>query len=893
MGWQAYVTFKRTHDRPTTQKRLTGDFLNQIRKLWYHPWLRRSLARQVHLAAKRTILRIGLAVLCLAGMSMAQEVAAPTAAPADSPVQAATLFSKYCYSCHGEGEKSGQIALDEMLKLDPATTHRREWTKAWRIVRQEFMPPVGNDMPSIEERKEITQWIEKNALGVDYSNPDPGRVTSRRLSRYEYEFSVTDLFGVNITSSGQFSLDNKGVNAQNKPLRDRLPPDDSAFGFDNNGDFQTISPALLDRYLFLAEWIVDQIIQQDGPRHPIYELTDPRPKYKTDKETRVAEMGGTVELAHDGPYTLETKFSVGEFAEISGVFEMLLLVDGQPVRRAEIEIGGHATHQFADELKLTKGKHTWAFVTRPLDELARRMKTLRERDGKLNVMNPTLHARLTGPVGTGVYEYTESHKRIFFNGEASGDPGQRRAYTKEILKRIADRAFRRPVNESVLERLADIAMSNQNFERGVGQAITAILVSPRFLFRTELQPTPDDPKAIHPIDEFALASRLSYLLWLSIPDDELRDLAAAGKLKENLEPQLKRMLADKKSARFFEDFPGQWLRTRNVLMTPNSRQGGILDPLRTHMKRETEMFFEHICKNDRDLLELITADYTFVNKPLAEFYNLPEVEEDKWQKVALAPESHRGGILTQASFLVSTSNPNRTSPVKRGLYVLDTFWAVQPPPPQPNVPSLEDAKKDGVTPRTVREQLAVHREDPACASCHAHFDPMGVALENYDLIGRWRDAEMGQKIEPKEETVTGEVLTGVEDIRKMFASRPDRFYRGMTEKLVTYALGRALEPYDAVTIDRIADDVMRNEGKFSAMLLGIAQSPQFQLRRGDDGRAVEQPVVVKQAAPSREQFAEQQRRRRAERQARFAGAGQQAQQSPPATSPATTSPARP
>jgi hypothetical protein len=790
------------------------------------------------------------------------------------------LFVKYCYDCHGGGEKSGQIALDEMLQAQPVA-HRRSWEKAWKIVRHEFMPPVHVDPPSIAERKAITQWIEQNALGVDYDNPDPGRVTMRRLNRIEYEYSVTDLFGVNVTAQQHFSLDNKGVNAPNKPLRDRLPPDDNTYGFDNNGDFMTLSPALLERYLNLAEWIVEQVLVMDGPRHPIKSLTDPRPKVNLDKEARTVEMGGTFELAHAGPFKLDIMFTVGEFAEVSGVFEMQFLIDGKPVHRDEVGIGGHATHRYSIDLNLEKGKHTWTFASKPFDETARTKMLARERP---NVLNPFLHARLTGPIGTGVYEYPDSHKRVFLNGAAPTDPAERRAYAKTILNRLADRAFRRPIDDSSLERLTDLAMRadgvDHNFEAAVGQAISAILTSPRFLFRAELQPSPDDPKLIHLIDEFALASRLSYLLWLSIPDDVLRDLAAAGKLRENLEPQLKRMLDDKKSARFFEDFPGQWLRTRNVLMTPNSRQGGILDPLRPDMKRETEMLFEHIVRNDLDLMELIAADYTFVNEELAEFYEIPGVTGKEFRKVTPPPESRRGGILTHASFLVSTSNPNRTSPVKRGLYVLDTFWGIEPPPPVPNIPSLEDAKVDGVTPRTVREQLAAHRADPACAACHSHFDPIGVSLENYDLIGRWRDAEAGEKIEPSELTTSGETLTGVDDVRKLFQSRPDKFYRGVTQKLMTYALGRALQPYDAVTIDRIADELVKDNGKFSTLLLGIVTSPQFQKRRGDDGTPPEQPRIAKPVPPTPEQLeqmAQQRRRRRAERLAAEAAENRPAQ----------------
>src|SRR5262245_8370474 len=368
------------------------------------------------------MLRTTSIALCLLSAAMCALARGAETGPA--------LFAKYCYDCHGNGEKSGQIQLDEMLKLDPASTNRRSWEKAWKIVRQEFMPPVEAERPTVEERRIITQWIEQNALGVDYQNPDPGRVTMRRLNRIEYEYSVTDLFGVNVTATQFFSLDNKGVNAAAKPLRDRLPPDDNTFGFDNNGDFMTLSPALLERYLNLAEWIVDQVILQDGPRHPIFRLTEPRPKPKIDKETRAVEMSGTFELAHPGPYKLDIGFTVGEFAEVSGTFEMLFLIDGKPVQRDEVGIGGHATHRYAVDLDLEKGSHTLTFASKPFDELAISKKLARE---KPNLLNPYLHARLTGPVGTGVYEYPESHKRIFFNGAASADPAERRAYAKAVL----------------------------------------------------------------------------------------------------------------------------------------------------------------------------------------------------------------------------------------------------------------------------------------------------------------------------------------------------------------------------------------------------------------------------------------------------------------------------
>jgi hypothetical protein len=541
----------------------------------------------------------------------------------------------------------------------------------------------------------------------------------------------------------------------------------------------------------------------------------------------------SVQVAKAGRYRVATQFRMGGWHESNGTFEVTLSVGEDLLAKEIVETGGEKTYSLAGDLALEPGEVFVTYATKAVKRDAN------ERRAPLE-LKP--RAWLIGPLESDLV-HSDSHRRIFFRSETPVDAAARRAYAREIMKRVADRAFRRPATAPMLDRLADLVMKAPKFESGVAEGLMAILVSPKFLFRSETQPQPDDPKSIHALDDFALASRLSYFLWLSLPDDELRELAARGDLRANLGHQVKRMLDDSKSARFFEDFTGQWLRTRNVLMTPISRVDGKIATLRGAMKRETDMFFEHIARNNRDLIELITANYTFANEELARYYGVPADHGEDFRRIDLPGDSKRGGILTHASFLISTSNPNRTSPVKRGLFVLENLLGIEPPPPPPGVAALDDAKVNGMTPRTVREQLALHRADKSCAGCHAHFDPIGVALENYDLIARWRTDESGEPIVPNEVTVSGQRLTGIDDLKKYFDENKAQFYRCISEKLLTYALGRGLEPSDSVVIDGITDRMLAEGGKFSTLLAAVIESAPFQMRRGDDGALKSAPIV--------------------------------------------------
>ncbi len=802
------------------------------------------------IAAMNTrFLPIAVAALCGA---LAVPPCGPLALAAD--VEPPPLLETHCFDCHAYGAAEGDFALDELLAAEPSADAIAQWRKVWKMVRQEFMPPADAAPLASADRKAIVHWVQQAALGVDEDNPDPGRVTMRRLNRVEYEYTVGDLFGVDLTTSATFPSDSPNNELR---LRDLLPPDDTAYGFDNIGDFQSLSPALLEKYFEIAEAVVSRVLVTEGPWYPTERIEPGRVRVERSRgDHRRVDHEVRFNVAEAGTYQVNLRFTIGGWQEYGGGFDFRYSVDEVEAAAEPLDVGGQDTRRYRHEAELAAGEHVVRLVTSA---------TKPDSEGRFVHLELRPRIEVTGPISPARRSYPESHQGVFFAGEAPADEAERREYARQILERIAGRAFRRPADARTIERLTELALAADTLERGMANALAAILTSPRFLFRTELQPQPDDAGVRHELDDYELASRLSYLLWLSLPDDELTRLAATGELRENLPGQVRRMLSDDKSERFFEDFAGQWLRTRNVLMTPISREESVIDRVRGDMKRETEMLFEHIARGDRDLIELITADYTFLNERLAEHYEIEGVEGDTFRQVDLPANSRRGGMLTHGSFLVASSNPDRTSPVKRGLFVLENLLATQPPAPPANVPALEDAKSGGRRLRTVREQLEVHRADPSCAACHAHFDPIGIVLENFDMLGRWRDEERGEAIDPTTTTVTGDELAGIDDLRGYVASNRERFYRCCTEKLMTYALGRGLEPFDAVTVDRIAERVMADGGKFSTLLLAVVESPAFQSRRGDGNTQLEAPESAIPEIPPPEKRRPPPRRRPRER----------------------------
>ena len=435
--------------------------------------------------------------------------------------------------------------------------------------------------------------------------------------------------------------------------------------------------------------------------------------------------------------------------------------------------------------------------------------------------------------------------RVVF-GEAPRPDGadERDQRARAIVQRIASRAYRQPLNDEFVDQLLGLAKTmidseEPTLEQVVCRAVEAILVSPRFIYRAEFQPQPDDPQSVHPLDEFALASRLSYFLWSSLPDEQLFELAEQGKLREQLPEQMQRMVEDPKSDRFVENFVGQWLMTRSVKgIHKGRRYHNKIGRLRDDMEDETLQFFTHIMREDQPIVDLIAADYSFLNDDLAEFYEVPGVEGDELRLVRFEPDSPRGGVLTHASVLMVTANPNRTSPVKRGKFVLDNLLGLPAPPAPPDVPDLEESRERREQ-ITLREQLARHRADPNCSSCHDKMDPLGIGLENFDAIGRWREEERGLPIDASSQLASGESFTDIRELREILVGKRRLFYRCFTRKLMTYALGRGIEYTDTPQIEAIVDAMMAEETevdrtRFSKLLLGIVNSPQFQMRRGNN-----------------------------------------------------------
>jgi len=760
---------------------------------------------------------------------------AMAAGPPNPPYEEQILpvLEEYCYDCHGDGAKKGDLALDKYTSLKEHLGNTELWYTVWKNVASQMMPPAGKPQLSLADRDKLLRWIEGAVFNVDPANPDPGRVTVRRLNREEYRNTILDLLGV------QFEVD------------DAFPADDTGYGFDTIGDVLNISPLLMEKYITAAEEIVGSAIENAAPRIPTRTVTGEQfhvgdEKKKTAKLLPFAEPASAIyvdRVEYPGRYRIILEMRVtGSNDATSHTAKVSLRAGGKTLESTNVGWDYRKSIKLLGEASLQKGDNPVSIDIEPGNPpLA--------NENYLNMSVTSVGFK--GPLDGSHLEYPPQYFRVFFDGPPPADAAARPAYQRKILRHFADRAFRRPIDEPTLDRLAALADSvaqqpGMTFERGIGHALTAILASPRFLFRAEIQPEPNNPGKVVAIDEFALASRLSYFLWSSLPDDELLKLAGEGRLRANLRAQVDRMIADPRGRRFVSNFVGQWLETRDVegVNIDARRFLGLKDlgeaqkifslRLRRAMRDETEMLFAYLLQENRSALDLLTADYTFLNEPLAAFYGIPGVKGNDMRKVELPPDSHRtAGILTHGSTLVVTSNPTRTSPVKRGLFILDNVLGTPAPPAPPNVPELEKSKANGRK-LTMRQLMEIHREKPLCASCHARMDPLGFAFENFNPLGAYHETDDGNPIDPAGQLITGEKFKDVSELAHVLAtSRKDDFYRCLTGKLLTYAIGRGLEYYDTVTVEKIVSALKAGNGAMRSVIYGIVESAPFQKRRGD------------------------------------------------------------
>ncbi len=728
---------------------------------------------------------------------------------------------KYCIACHSGPNPSGGINVANDKTTAAVIKNRSTWENVSRNISDNHMPPATAPQPTAAERERMTGWIDGSFTKADCELHDPGRVTLRRLNREEYNNTVRDLFGVDIRPADSF------------------PTDDVGYGFDNIGDVLSLSPLLMEKYLNAAEKVVQSAIltPEDGSkpvRIPAGTMQHTIQGGPYSNNGFLLGTNGDVHTEYDiqreGEYTV--RVNAAQQAAGTENAKMALHIDDAVVNTFDVAVRERNARTYELPMHLKAGKHRFAmeFTNDFYDEKAPKGK--QDRNLIVNYLE------LVGPPGL-PKELPASHRRIMIAAPSATVTKDQAA--RKILTAFTARAYRRPVAPDEVDRLLKYThladKQGESFEGGIRVAVEAVLVNPNFLFHVELDPKPNEKSMRRNLTDFEFAARLSYFLWSSTPDEELSALAAKGKLQEPkvLEAQVKRMLKDPKSRALGQNFAGQWLQLRNLsqVRPDTARFPDWNDKLRASMKTETEMFFNAIVSEDRPLLDFIDAKYTYLNEPLAKHYGIAGVTGDQFRRVVLQGDQ-RGGLLTQASILTVTSNPTRTSPVKRGKWVLDNLLGTPPPPAPPNVPKLAD-DNHGVLVGTLRQRMEQHRKDPSCASCHARMDPLGFGLENFDATGGWRTMDGDQTVDASGVLPGKVAFTGPAQLKTILMTKKTLFVHCLTEKMMTYALGRGIEHYDRCNIDSMVSTVAKNDYKFSALVNAIVESDPFRKRRGDDG----------------------------------------------------------
>ena len=762
--------------------------------------------------------------------------ASPTFAEVGVP-----FLQKHCVSCHGKDKQKGDFALHEFRDDLSVLRARKRWRDVVEQVRSGDMPPDDKPQPSAEEKQRFLASVASIFAKADIGKSDPGRLTVRRLNRNEYNNTIRDLLHIEFRPADDF------------------PSDDVGHGFDNIADVLTVSPVLMERYLDAADKIAAQAIPLNATKPPKRTMAAkfcepasanvPQSKFRplTASESDFVKSGPIntpARITADGDYVMRARL----YAKSA---------DGKPVRVAMMVAGGAvAKPSSAGEIAKLDGAALGnvkrAHILKTIEITAKSEKDAQTIEAKVpriegidRIVVAASKPQDGQPAPTLFVEWLEYEGPMDARSAATKSllvvtPGKSQPeQTREVLARFAPLAWRRPVSGEELDRLCKLVAyatgHNDTWEEAMRRAVSAILASPKFVFRLEPDDLSENAEP-HPVNEFHLATRLSYFLWSSCPDEELLRLAAAGKLTASLDAQIQRMIQNPRADALIENFAMQWLqlgRLSSHSTDPKTFQNWKPDTSAA-MLEETRRFFGEIVRSDRSILDLLDGDFTWVNQRLSELYgikNTGNFQPGEWKRVSLAG-TPRGGLLTQASILTVTSNPTRTSPVKRGKWVLEQFLGTPPPPAPPNIPSLDDSKRKDIT-GTFRQKLEQHRADPKCANCHAKMDAFGFALENFNGIGQWRDRdETGANIDASGKLATGRAINGLADMKTLLRSKKEEFARCLTEKLLIYALGRGLDYYDEPTITRITFTLEKNDYRFSTLIGGIVKSPAFLMRRG-------------------------------------------------------------
>ncbi|MDE1914769.1 MAG: DUF1592 domain-containing protein [Sphingomonadales bacterium] len=804
----------------------------------------------------RALMAMGAMTVTAASLVRSQEMSPGPAAPmARATPDVAALFDTYCSSCHNDIDRTASLSFDDLKQGDVSQgLHADIWERILTKMARQEMPPRSKDQPSPQARAALVEWLRTALDTYARAHPDPGRATVRRLNRVEYANAVHDLLGLNVDIS-----------------RD-LPQDNSGYGFDNIADVLSVSPTLVERYVLVAGRVA-RLATGLGPVKPFVTthnipkdgsiMNSGRPSYNERMSERlpIGSRGGG---AFDYYARASGTYEVAGWLNANTNNEADRLTEDRVSVRVPLSAGAHVIGlSFRKTIAPDESVHTLRNdtdkVPLPVDKPVMlpmdvsvdgaRLRTISvpsyqmsPRYSQQNFPRDVMEIDVVGPYDVPAkapVANTPSRRRIFTCQPSNA--AQEQPCARQIITSLAHQAYRRPVSEGDIAPLMKTYAEERaasDFDHGIEAAVEAILVSPHFLFAVESDPAGAAPGSVHPLSDLELATRLSLFLWSSIPDATLLSLAEQGRLHDPsvMNAQITRMLADPRALALTRNFAGQWLYLRNLdQQRPDTDVFPQFDVrLRAAMTRETELFFTHVLQSNRSVTDFLSSDYTFLNARLARHYGIPGVNGTAMRMVKLDPAWHRGGLLGQASILTVTSYGNHTSVVKRGKWVLENLLAAAPPPPPPNVPALKEAHDGKLL--TARQQMELHRSDPACASCHVRMDPIGFSLENYDAVGAWRMMDVGEPIDSSGVLPDGTRFSGLSGLQTFLLNHRRQFVEAFTSRLMTYALARGLGPFDQPQVRAIAKSADADGDRIQTIIRGIVASDSFRLRKVPEGK---------------------------------------------------------